>query len=97
MHDLGPGDRIRDGLSSRPESGAVRSEPDSALAGGVPVPAARPTEWECDACGEIKPDCESVYAHGVETLMCTECREADAPTNDAGFDFDVRWYRGLED
>lgn len=56
-----------------------------------------PALHECDCCGDMSPDCESLYAYGVETLACAACRSADAPANDAFFDFKVRELRGLED
>lgn len=37
----------------------------------------KPTEQQCDCCGQMK-ECENIVALGMDTTACQECREAGA-------------------
>ena len=32
---------------------------------------------QCDVCGEMRPDCRTIEAYGIETVACARCRHDD--------------------
>lgn len=79
MFERGRDDGGFTGLASREERSAVRPERDLALDRGLADDdadlAAEDDLFECDVCGRMKPDTASVWAFGIETIACQDCRD----------------------
>lgn len=87
MFERGRDDGGFSGLASREERSSVRSERDLALDRGLDLALDRGLAdddadlsadvdlFECDVCGRMRPDTASVWAYGIETIACQDCRD----------------------